>query len=32
VSADAQGKSLTGFELSNEDVEVGDHFETPSKK
>ncbi len=30
MSADAQGKSLTGFELSYEDVEVGDHFETPS--
>ncbi|BCM20818.1 MaoC family dehydratase [Mesorhizobium sp. J8] len=32
MSADAQGKSLTGFELSYEDVEVGDHFETPSRE
>lgn len=31
MSADAQGKPLTGFELSYEDVEVGDHFETPSR-
>ncbi|MBN9550939.1 MAG: MaoC family dehydratase, partial [Alphaproteobacteria bacterium] len=31
MSAEAQGKSLTGFGLSYEDVEVGDHFETPSR-
>lgn len=32
MSAEAQGKSLTDFELSYEDVEVGDYFETPSRE
>lgn len=32
MNAGAQGKSLTGFELNYEDVEVGDHFETPSRE
>jgi acyl dehydratase len=32
MSVDNSGKSLTGFGLSYEDVEVGDHFETPSRE
>ena len=32
MSDEARGRSLTGFELSYEDVEVGDHFETPSRE
>lgn len=31
MSVDPQGKSLTGFGLSYEDVEIGEHFEMPSK-
>ncbi|AZO34316.1 (R)-hydratase [Mesorhizobium sp. M2A.F.Ca.ET.037.01.1.1] len=30
MSVDVRGKSLTGLGLSYEDVEIGDHFETPS--
>lgn len=32
MSVDGKGKSLTGFGLSYEDVEVGDHFETPPRE
>jgi acyl dehydratase len=31
MNDEARGRSLTGFGLSYEDVEVGDHFETPSR-
>lgn len=30
MSVDVRGTSLTGLGLSYEDVEIGDHFETPS--
>ncbi|MDW6023179.1 hypothetical protein SAZ10_15580 [Mesorhizobium sp. BAC0120] len=32
MSVDAQGKSLTGFGLSYEGVEIGDRFETPDRE
>ncbi|TPI63767.1 hypothetical protein FJ420_11825 [Mesorhizobium sp. B3-1-3] len=32
MSVEPKGKSLTGFGLSYEDVEIGDHFETPSRE
>ncbi|TPI40065.1 (R)-hydratase [Mesorhizobium sp. B3-1-6] len=32
MSVEPKGKSLTGFGLSDEDVEIGDHFETPSRE